>query len=122
MNEVRVEGRLARPAEVKKTQAGKSWATFTIAVNERTAGGKDLTEWVPCQAWGPLADRAGKLRKGELVYVAGRLSIRPYEDRAGVKRTAVAVVASFIGRSLTDEGAVPDTSGWAVPGQGGLPF
>ena len=46
-------------------------------------------------AWEKLAEIASEyLRKGGQVYVEGRLQSRKYQDRDGIERTAVEVVAS----------------------------
>jgi single-strand DNA-binding protein len=60
------------------------------------------TSYVTVICWRKLATNAGLcVRKGDPVIVKGRLSIRPYEDKQGVQRTAVEVEANSVGHDLS---------------------
>ncbi len=60
------------------------------------------TSYVTVICWRKLATNAGLcVRKGDPVVVKGRLSIRTYEDKQGVQRTAVEVEASSVGHDLS---------------------
>ena len=60
------------------------------------------TSYVTVICWRKLATNAGLcVRKGDPVIVKGRLSIRPYEDKQGVQRTAVEVEATSVGHDLS---------------------
>jgi single-strand DNA-binding protein len=60
------------------------------------------TSYVTVICWRKLADNVATcLRKGDPVMVKGRLSVRPYEDKDGVPRTAVEVDASSVGHDLS---------------------
>ncbi len=98
MNQVQLDGRLAKDVEVKMTKSGKSWASFTIATNETyTVNGetKDLTSFINCVAWGALADNIANLKKGDRVVATGRINVRSYEVN-GAKRYATEVVCNFV--------------------------
>jgi len=59
------------------------------------------TSYVTVICWRKLATNAGLcVRKGDPVIVKGRLSIRPYEDKQGVQRTAVEVEANSVGTGV----------------------
>jgi single-strand DNA-binding protein len=59
------------------------------------------TSFVSVICWRKLAENAAVcLRKGDPVVIRGRLSVRGYEDRQGVPRTAVEVDAYSVGHDL----------------------
>jgi len=61
----------------------------------------DSTSFLTVLCWRKLAENAATcLRKGDPVVVKGRFSIRGYEDKNGVQRTAVEVDASSVGHDL----------------------
>jgi single-strand DNA-binding protein len=60
------------------------------------------TSYVSVICWRKLADNVATcLRKGDPVVVKGRLTVRPYDDKEGVPRTAVEVDASSVGHDLS---------------------
>jgi single-strand DNA-binding protein len=60
------------------------------------------TSYVNVVCWRKLANNVAiSLRTGDPVVVMGRLSVRPYEDKTGVRRIAVDVDASAIGHDLS---------------------
>ena len=78
----------------------KKVATFSIAVTERaykTKDGKEVPEktmWVNIVAWsGQQAE--SWIKKGSLIHVEGRLSMRNYE-KDGVTRYATEIIAEGI--------------------------
>lgn len=110
MNQVQLLGNLARDAELRFTQSGKAVATFTVAatntyVDSTTNETKEQTAFINCVAWGKLGESIGNLRKGNRVFVEGRLQTRSYETQDGQKRYVTEVVAGFIGTSLMNDDA-----------------
>ena len=62
----------------------------------------DHTSFVSVTCWRKLAENAAVcLRKGDPVVIRGRLSVRGYEDRQGVPRTAVEIDAYSVGHDLS---------------------
>jgi single-strand DNA-binding protein len=60
------------------------------------------TSYVNVVCWRKLANNVAiSLRTGDPVVIMGRLSVRPYEDKTGVRRIAVDVDASAIGHDLS---------------------
>ncbi|HET9895581.1 MAG TPA: single-stranded DNA-binding protein [Streptosporangiaceae bacterium] len=60
------------------------------------------TSYVTVICWRRLATNGAVcLRKGDPVVVKGRLSIRTYEDRQGLRKVAVEVEASSVGHDLS---------------------
>jgi single-strand DNA-binding protein len=60
------------------------------------------TSYVTVNCWRRLATNVAIcVRKGDPVVVKGRLSVRPYEGKDGMARTAVEVEASSVGHDLS---------------------
>ncbi len=94
LNRVILTGRLVADPEVRYTTKELPVAHFRLAINRRLRNGDQETEFVNCTAWRGLAKICGEyLKKGKLVAVEGRLQIRKYDGKDGVKRTAVEVIA-----------------------------
>ncbi|TAM73328.1 single-stranded DNA-binding protein [bacterium] len=89
-------GRLTRDPELRTLQSGSQVAKFTIAVDRRRNSNQEdrQTDFFDVTAWDRLAETcATYLKKGMLVLIDGRVELRRYEDREGVKRIAVDVIA-----------------------------
>ncbi|TAM91123.1 single-stranded DNA-binding protein [bacterium] len=91
-NRIILVGNLTRDPELRYTQSNKSVAKFCIAVNN-PRNREQAPMFIDVIAWDRLGEVCKEhLKKGSAVLVEGRLQIRPYEDRDGVKRKAVEVV------------------------------
>lgn len=109
MNTVQILGNLTRDPEVRYTQSGKAVATFNVAASNTFVDSnnetKEQTAFINCVAWGKLGESIGNLRKGNRVFVEGRLQTRSYETQDGQKKYVTEVVANFVGTSLTNDDA-----------------
>lgn len=86
-------GHLTKDVELAKTQNGNSVAKFTVAVD----GYNDNTNFINCVAWNRLADILNQYcKKGDLVTVEGRISVRNYDNQQGQKVYITEVVASNV--------------------------
>jgi single-strand DNA-binding protein len=84
-------GNLGADPEVRTTPGGARVATFSMATSRRWTtkeGGQqqEKTEWHRCVVWNNratgLADVVEKyMKKGDRVYVEGRIEYRSYEDK-----------------------------------------
>ncbi len=119
VNKIILVGNLGRDPEVRFAQSGIAVCKLSLAVTERVKDGidgwKDATEWFRVTLFGKLAENAGQyLQKGRQVYVEGRLKSSKYQDKEGIERTSIEVIANslqFLGsgpgkaaRSDSDEG------------------
>lgn len=101
-NEVKLEGNLVADPEQRATKTGKPVTSFRIAVDTykgKDDSGKALEEpmFVDIVTWSELAETTAKtIKKGNLVQVHGRLNIRKYTDKNGIKREAVEIVAQGV--------------------------
>jgi len=99
VNKVILVGRLGKDPEIRHTNGGDSVATFSLATSEswKDRGGdkQEKTEWHNIVAWRKLADLANEyLRKGQQLYIEGKLQTREWEDRDGGKRRTTEIVAN----------------------------
>lgn len=86
MNKITLIGNLTHTPEVKTTQNGTSFCSFTIAVNRRfpDANGERITDFFRITTWKQLAETCGKyLAKGRKVAVVGELQARLNEGKSG---------------------------------------
>lgn len=108
MNSVQILGNLARDPELRFTKTGRAVATFTVAatntyIDSATNETKEQTAFINCVAWGKTGESVGSCKKGERLFVEGRIQTRSYEDSNGQKKYVTEVIASFIGRKLESE-------------------
>jgi single-strand DNA-binding protein len=93
-NKIVLVGNLTRDPEIRYIPSGSGVAKFALAVNRRTKQG-DETMFIDIVAWDKLGEICNQyLKKGMSVLIEGRLAIRSYDDKEGVKRKAVEVVAT----------------------------
>lgn len=127
MNSVQILGNLTRDAEVRYTQSGKAVATFTIAASNTYIDSnnetKEQTAFINCVAWGKQGELLQQYRKGNRLFVEGRLQTRSYETQDGQKRYVTEVVANFVGTSLTnDDAGTSNFDSFAQPQDENIPF
>jgi single-strand DNA-binding protein len=97
VNKVILIGNLGKDPEVRHLDNGASVANFSIATTEtykdRNSGERvDQTEWHNIVLWRGLAEVAEKyLKKGDSIYVEGKLRTRSWE-KDGVTRYTTEVV------------------------------
>lgn len=97
MNKCLFTGRLTADIELKKTEAEKTYARFSLAVqrNFKDKEGNRPVDFVPCVVWGQTADFIAKYaHKGDLIEVEGELRTGNYTDKEGNKRTDVSVTVT----------------------------
>jgi single-strand DNA-binding protein len=107
MNKIMLIGNLGRDPDMSYTTSGTAVTKFTLAVNRVTrAGGerKEETEWFNIVAWNQLAETCNNyLKKGQKVFVEGRIQQRKYTDKNGVERSAMDIVINEM-EMLTPKG------------------
>src|SRR5258708_24206620 len=101
MNDVRLVGRLTRDPEVRYTTKGQAVARLDLAVNRRFKDGtgewRDDTTFVPVTVWREAAERCReRLKKGNPIYVEGRLRSTHWETKDGQKRSGIEVEAYLL--------------------------
>ena len=111
MNSVQILGNLARDPEVRYTKTGKAVASFTIAATntytDSEGVAKEQTAFINCVAWGKVGEQVENYKKGNRLFVEGRIQTRSYETQDNQKRYVTEVVAGFVGVSLLNESSEP---------------
>ena len=119
INKVILVGNLGRDPEVRSTQDGGKIVNLSIATSERwkdrnSGEQRERTEWHRVVLWQQLAEIAEKhLKKGDRIYVEGKLRSRTWQDGAGVEHKAVEVVGErieMLGSPLRKEEGAQDSS------------
>ena len=114
LNTAIIMGRLTADPELKSTGAGISVCTFTVAVDRRfkSQGEERQADFIEVVAWRQTAEFVSKFfRKGSMIAVQGSIQTRSYDDRNGVRRKAVEIVAeqvSFTGSKNENAGGYRD--------------
>ena len=88
INKVILVGRLTKDPVLRKTQAGASVVSFTVACARKVAQGKEKqTDFINCVAWNKTADVINTyVKKGHLIGVEGHIQTRNYQDESGKKQ------------------------------------
>ena len=117
MNKVFLIGNLTRDPELTETQSGVSVCRFGIAVNRHSGSpdGERKADFYNVTAWRGLGETVSRYaKKGNKVAVLGNIELRTYEDRDGVERTAVDIIAQDV-EFLTPKGASEDMGDYSAP-------
>ncbi|GAI30958.1 unnamed protein product [marine sediment metagenome] len=96
LNQVVLIGNLTRDPELRYTPDGTPVTSFTVAVNRPFVNrqGQREADFVPIVVWKKQAETCSEyLMKGSQVAVEGRLQVRNYEDKDGIRKWVTEVVA-----------------------------
>jgi single-strand DNA-binding protein len=107
MNKVILVGNLTRDPELTETPNGVPVCRFAIAVSRdyASASGTRETDFFNITVWRGRAENCGKyLKKGNKVAIVGSLQTRSYEDKDGIKRNVIDVIANEV-EFLTPKGS-----------------
>ena len=101
LNKCMIIGNLGRDPEMRYTPSGQAVTQFTVATNrnyrDQQGEWQSETEWFRVVVWGQQAERtAERLRKGNKVYVEGRIQTRQWEDQTGNKRYTTELIADRV--------------------------
>jgi single-strand DNA-binding protein len=96
VNKVILIGNATRPAELRHTQTGKPVSSIRLATN-RTIKGEEETQFHAIVCWDRLAETTAEyVKKGDPLYVEGRLQYRAYQDEEGKERGTCEIVADDV--------------------------
>ncbi|MDX2122251.1 MAG: single-stranded DNA-binding protein [Gemmatimonadota bacterium] len=108
LNKVILIGNLGQDPEVRSTSGGGRVANFSLATSRQWSGQggdkQEKTEWHRIVAWNNtrgggtgLADVVEKyVKKGDKLYVEGRIEYRSWQDKDGQTRYTTEIIASEI--------------------------
>jgi single-strand DNA-binding protein len=95
LNKVMLIGNLGNDPEIRSTTGGNRVASFSLATSRSWSGAngerQEKTEWHKCIAWNArgtgLVDVIEKyVKKGDRLYVEGRIEYRQWQDKEGQTR------------------------------------
>jgi single-strand DNA-binding protein len=101
-NRADIVGNVTKDPEMRTTTNGHKVLTIGVATNERwkdKASGemKEKSEFHNVVVWGELAEEvASHVKKGNRVFVCGRVQTRSWETQSGAKRTTTEVIADTL--------------------------
>lgn len=112
INKVILVGNVGKDPEVRHLDSGVAVAQFSLATSETykdKSGNKTTqTEWHNLVLWRGLADVAEKyVKKGDPLYIEGKIRSRSYDDKEGVKRYVSEIVVDtmqMLGRKSSGDG------------------
>ena len=134
VNKVILLGNCGRDPEIRYLPSGQAVANISIATSTRrkdknTGESVEDTQWHRVTFYDRLAEIAGEyVRKGQPVYIEGRLKYGKYTDQAGVEKNTVDIIATEMqllgkregmGGPGGDEGGGGSYSGGGNAGGGG---
>lgn len=111
INKVILIGNLGKDPEVRHLEGGVAVARFPLATSEtfkdKNGDRQERTEWHNITLWRGLADISEKyLKKGQSVYIEGRIRSNNYTDKEGIQRYSTEIVAD----NMTMLGGRPEGS------------
>ncbi|MGD9993589.1 MAG: single-stranded DNA-binding protein [Salinivirgaceae bacterium] len=112
INKVILVGNVGKDPEVRHLESGVAVAQLPLATSETykdKSGNKTTqTEWHNLVFWRGLADVVEKyVKKGDPLYIEGRIRSRSYDDKDGVKRYVTEIVVDnmqMLGRKSSGDG------------------
>lgn len=113
INKVILIGNATRDAEPRHTGSGKAVASVRMVTN-RNVGRQEETQFHTIVCWQGLAETAGAyIKRGDPLYVEGRLQYRSFQDEEGRERMTAEIVASdvqFLGRRKEESAGMATTA------------
>lgn len=99
VNRALLLGNVGDDPEVRATSGGKRVAKLSLATNQSwtdaSGAKKEATQWHSVQCWGKLADVVEQyVRKGDRLYIEGRIEYNKVEGDDGKARYYTNIVAS----------------------------
>ena len=114
VNKVILIGNLGKDPEVRYLDNGVAVANFSLATTEsyinKQGDRVNQTEWHNIVLWRGLADIAEKyLKKGNSVYIEGKISTRKWEDKDANVRYSTDIIADKMTMLGTKQGNRPSS-------------
>lgn len=100
LNLAQIIGRTGKDPEVRYLPSGEAVVNISLATSEKwkdkqSGEAREETEWHRISAFGKLAEIIGQyVKKGDLIYIAGKIKTRKYQDKDGSERYATEIRAS----------------------------
>ena len=128
LNKVMLIGNLGSDPEVRATPGGNRVAQFSLATsrtwNDQSGVRQEKTEWHRCVVWNTKASQLADIveryvKKGDKIYVEGRIEYRQWQDKDGQTRYSTEINVRELlllgGRREGHEGDAESGSGYQAP-------
>ena len=118
LNRAQVIGNLGQDPDLRSLQSGMAVCNLAVATSEswtdkNTGEHREETEWHRVTLWGKLAEIAAQyLRKGDKVFLEGKLKTRKWQDQNGQDRYTTEIHADnllMLGGKSQGQDASPGT-------------
>ncbi|MCY3573002.1 MAG: single-stranded DNA-binding protein [Chloroflexi bacterium] len=97
INRVELLGRVGADPELRQTQGGTAVVQLRLATDRRNSDGESQTDWHTVVCWAKQAEAVAEyVRKGERIYVAGRMQQQSWETDGGERRSRTEVHAQEV--------------------------
>ena len=117
MNNANLVGRLTRPVDLRYTQAGIAYGSFTLAVTRKykNKDGEREADFINCVIWKKGAELlANYTQKGSLIGVSGPIQTRSYDNQQGQRVYVTEVLVEnfdFLESAKKDDNGVLNNEG-----------
>lgn len=117
-SKITIIGNMTRDPELRQTTSGISVVSFSLAVNEKRKDGTEHVDYVECVCYDKKAELVSRyVKKGDPLFVEGRLQSRKWTDKQGQTRVQWEVLVNEVvfisaGRENSSQGA---HSGYGAP-------
>ena len=129
LNRITIMGRLVANPELRYTPKGTPVCSIRIACDQETknADGEYDTDFIDVVAWrGQAENIARRYTKGRMVAIDGRLQIRPWTDRDGIRHYATEILANRVyfgdSRPVEAKDEPPEEDNYDYDDEGELPI
>ncbi len=117
VNKVILVGNVGKDPETRHLDSGTTLCKFPLATNEvYKKDGEQVknTEWHNIVLWRKIAEVAEQyVKKGDLLYIEGRIRTRSYDDQDGNKKYMTEIIGDnlqMLGKRQSDGDSAPNDS------------
>lgn len=124
VNKVTLLGNLGADPEMKTFESGSKITTIRVATtekyNDRNGNTVEATEWHRVEFFGKVAEVAAQwLKKGDSVYLEGKIKTEKYTDQQGIERYTTKINANTM--QMLGKRTTGSTGAIATPAHTGGP-
>jgi len=121
VNKVMLVGRVGGDPQTRETGKGETVANISLATNSGY-GDNEKTDWHRVTFFGKIADTVSEyVKKGQELYVEGRISYSKYTDKSGVEKYSTDIIAYSMQMGKKSSNAVSSSTGESIEDDS-LPF
>ena len=120
VNKVILVGRVGQEPQARETGKGKSVANISLATNSGY-GDNEKTDWHRVTFFDKLAETVIEyVKKGQELYIEGRISYSKYTDKSGVEKYSTDIIAYSM--QMGQKGNSSASTGSSTSDDESLPF